>query len=388
MLPFVRMFDYGNVAPTQPQIKQMEFVNSGVYLLYDNGELYYRGRNANGQMGDGTNTIKNTEWYLSNTNVEMISRGISTIPMIMKKDNTFWMSGSFNLFGITGWVNYTWTDVTSYFSSVASGLVSFHSNSGGVFVLKNDGTLHAAGRNTNGQMGMGSVSSTTTFIEVANSINPNPENIRTVTDGCYYVSNDNKLYGTGVNSNGRLGVGTTLNVTSFSLANSGTAISTTYPLVKSVMAISNGANILASTSDNSNTVVLASGTLSGVGTGNTSGTSSSFEYYSPMNSTDFKILKLSTTLGNTSAMLVMTDNGVYATGNNSNFQLGTGNNTTQNVYVKSIGLPDNTNTSTIRFFGSGNEGSACVYHNSLYVTGVLSQWGDSYNTFTLFDTPY
>ncbi|EON7636983.1 hypothetical protein ABV23_RS00630 [Escherichia coli] len=385
MLPFVRMFEYGNVAPIQPKIIQMECLNGGVYLLYDNGELYYRGRNSNGLAGDGTNTSKSSSWILSNTNVAMLSKGVSNYAVVRKKDNTFWMTGSYNLFDVSGWTKYRWNDVTSNFSEVSSNLICVYCNGGGVLTLRSDGTLYAFGTSTSGQLGFGSATTINTFTKVAESVSTNPDNVIAVLGGCYYIDENNRLFATGVNTNGQLGIGSTVNALSFTLVNTGT----TYPVVKSIMANANGANILAYKSDDSAYVTAASGYLSYIGTGQTSGIGTIFSNYAALNNPDnFNILKLSTSLGNTNAMLVVTDKGVYATGMNNYYQLGTDNSTNQTSYVKVVGLPDDADTTTIRFLGGTAEGSACVYRDKLYVSGVLGQWGAGYPKFTELEIPY
>ncbi|GCJ80564.1 hypothetical protein BvCmsB5655_03511 [Escherichia coli] len=68
MLPFVRMFDYGNITPEPLQIKKIIPINSDVVVLYTDGQLYARGNNSFGKFGRGNNTALRT-WTLIRENV-------------------------------------------------------------------------------------------------------------------------------------------------------------------------------------------------------------------------------------------------------------------------------------------------------------------------------
>ena len=50
MLPFVRMFEYGNVAPHGSPIKKVQSGTSHWVVLKENGDLYGLGANSNNQL--------------------------------------------------------------------------------------------------------------------------------------------------------------------------------------------------------------------------------------------------------------------------------------------------------------------------------------------------
>lgn len=384
MIPFARIIKYGNTPVLQPQITQLEFGINGLYLLYDNGELYYRGRNGSGQLGNGSPSVAYMQWNLCNTNVKSIIKGPSGTSIAVKNDGTVWGTGSSNIFSTGNYVAYTWVDYTVRFSPLGiSNIKSVHGTNSGVYVLMNDGTLYAAGVNTNGQMGMGATGSSSTFIQVATGV----QSLSTAAQSASYISTDNKVYATGINNNGQLGIGSTTGATSFTLANSGTAIGT-YPYSTSISRNNDGSWLLTATDNASVPVYLYSGAIAYSGSNSTSGSYNSFTFINPANTpAAFTITKLATSLGNSNNMLVMTDHGLYGTGVNAQYQLGIGNNTSpQYTFIPCVGVPSDFNN--ISLFGSSSEGSGFVHTNKLYVAGSVGIWGASYPSFTLLGTPY
>lgn len=384
MIPFARLLKYGNTVTPPPQIKQLEFGINGLYLLYDNGELYYRGRNGSGQLGNGSSSVAYMQWNLCNTNVKSIIKGPSGTSIAVKNDGTVWGTGSSNIFSTGNYSAYTWVDYTVRFSPLGiSNIKSVHGTNSGVYVLMNNGNLYAAGVNTNGQLGMGSTGSSSTFIQVASGV----QSLSSAVQSASYISTDNKVYATGINTNGALGIGSTTNATSFTLVNSGTPIGT-YPYSTSIARNNNGSWLLTATDNTSAPVYLYSGAVAYSGSNFTSGSYNSFTFINPANtSSAFTITKLATSLGNSNNMLVMTDHGLYGTGANAQYQLGIGNDTSQQyTFIPCAGVPSDFNNITL--FGSSSEGSGFVYFNKLYVAGSLGIWGATYSTFTSFTTPY
>lgn len=44
MLPFARMLEYGNIAPTKATVVKINSDESSISVLYSDGSLYMRGR--------------------------------------------------------------------------------------------------------------------------------------------------------------------------------------------------------------------------------------------------------------------------------------------------------------------------------------------------------
>ena len=81
-------------------------------------------------------------------------------------------------------------------------------------ILKNDGTLWGCGRNNNGQLGLGDTTNRNTFTEITT----NTDDIKQVCCGADYtiiLKNDGTLWSCGYNSGGQLGLGDTINRTTF-----------------------------------------------------------------------------------------------------------------------------------------------------------------------------
>lgn len=383
MLPFPILLEYGNSVQAPPTIEALYEVNPGTYLLYSTGELFYRGRNTGGKSGIGTG-IKNDQWYASNTNVQMINFGDGP-GFLMKTDGSYWITASSNVLGISGYVSSTWSDCTSKVTAFAAPgeIKAISGTSGGIVILKTDGTIWVAGSNTNGQLGLGATSSTQTFTQVA----ADAISIYCSTQNIFYINSSNQLFGTGYNNLGQLGDGTVNSSTTFKQLTSGSL--STYPYVHSVSGISSNTILMCSATSTSEKVLLACGSGSNIGL--TTGTSqqNSFVLVPSMSSSTARVIKLSPSMGSAANMFVLTTDGLYFIGNSQYNQSGIGS-TGQTLYTKVTTLPDSIdNVQNISYFGSSSEGSAIHYNNKVYSTGAAGAWGSGSSTWVLrTDTPY
>jgi alpha-tubulin suppressor-like RCC1 family protein len=134
-------------------------VNEGILVLMENGEVYAKGTNANGQLGTGT-TATVTEWTRVATDVKAIAKN-QYFSLILKNNGEVWGAGKnyFNALGLGPDSNFTYTDYPTFrkvFDNAAAIAVgSTHS-----LILKRDGNLWGAGAPYYGKLGNGNIGNT------------------------------------------------------------------------------------------------------------------------------------------------------------------------------------------------------------------------------------
>ncbi len=134
-------------------------------ILKKNGTLWAAGHNMYGQLGLGTSD--NVKTFTKITDISDV-RGVCTNndrTMVVKNDGTLWVTGS-NSYGVLG----LGTEPNQLFfkqvESIGSNVTSVHPGYSHTMVLKNDGTLWAAGDNSSGAMGFGDKLSRNIFTPV------------------------------------------------------------------------------------------------------------------------------------------------------------------------------------------------------------------------------
>jgi alpha-tubulin suppressor-like RCC1 family protein len=169
------------------------------------------GENNSGQLGNGLNTDSNVPVSVTGlTNIIAVSGGgdqNNGYSMALKSDGTVWTWGS-NLYGglgngTTGVANNSNIPVQALISNVAA------ISAGGWFsaALKYDGTVWTWGHNSEGQLGNGSTTNTSTPSQVAGL-----SNIVQIVAGTYHMlalKNDGTVWAWGDNVSGQIGNGTT-----------------------------------------------------------------------------------------------------------------------------------------------------------------------------------
>ena len=145
--------------PTQESTAAADWssVGTGSYhtiALKVDGTLWAWGRNATGQLGDGTTTNRSVPTQESTAAADWSSVSAGSYHTIaLKEDGTLWAWGD-NRYGQLGDGTTTDSLVPTQESTAAADWISF---SGGIYhtiALKEDGTLWAWGYNRSGQLGV------------------------------------------------------------------------------------------------------------------------------------------------------------------------------------------------------------------------------------------
>ena len=199
-------------------IKKIDCGAAHSFVLTNDGELWVCGYNENGQLGLDHNTSMPsfTKATVNVNNIADISCGCYN-SLILKTDGTVWGCGNnanTPLSGISA-SNYcgSFTQLTG-----ATNVMIAKVSLAYTMIVKNDGTVWACGVNTNGQLGTGNTTKQTEFIQVAKKIT----NVNQIACGdshtCILCDDEyGKLYVTGLNDNGQLGLDSTSQKTSFTI---------------------------------------------------------------------------------------------------------------------------------------------------------------------------
>ncbi|MBE2246527.1 MAG: T9SS type A sorting domain-containing protein [Candidatus Competibacteraceae bacterium] len=185
---------------------------SHTLFLKSDSTVWACGHNDDGQLGDGTIIAQSTPFQIQSlSGIIAISAG-DAHSLFLRSDGSVWACG-YNLSGQLGdgtTVNkHIPTQITSLNSIIAidASKDGFHS-----LFLKNDGTVWACGLNSDGQLGDGTTLNKLTPVQV-NTVN----NIIAICAGSefsLYLKNDGTVYSCGFNSEGQLGDGTMIDKSS------------------------------------------------------------------------------------------------------------------------------------------------------------------------------
>ena len=183
----------------------MSFSESS-FILKNDGTLWACGQNNYGQLGLGDKSNRTTFAKLT-TNVNDIKSVYCGYrhAFILKNDGTLWGCG-LNDYGQLGLGGGGSKSAFTQLNANIYDVKSVYCGYSHTYVLKNDGTLWACGRNDYGQLGLGNTSDKNTFTQVTINVN----DIKLICCGGYHtviLKNDNTLWGCGFNGYGQLGLG-------------------------------------------------------------------------------------------------------------------------------------------------------------------------------------
>ena len=179
-------------------------------VLIQDGSVWAAGRNYNGQLGDGSKTDRRSIVKVMAGGVTDIA-GANCHSMLLKQDSSVWTTGC-NEHGQLG--DGSTTDKLKYAQVVSSGTKAIAAGSRHSMVLKQDGSVWATGYNLYGQLGDGSVRSSKVFVQVISGFDA-VQRVAAGTSHSMVLKQDGSLWAAGLNRDGQFGDGSTKSSTSF-----------------------------------------------------------------------------------------------------------------------------------------------------------------------------
>ncbi len=388
MLPFVRMFDYGNVAPAPPKFKKILTNNYNVAVLTSSGDLYVRGNNQNGQLGLG-HKEKVTTWTFSTSGVQDFWFGSSTL-VVKKTDDEIWYSGQSTSVGMPGASVSGWTSAMPTFNTLTLPILDMAVSNQTTSVLLSDRTIWSTGVGSNGQLGNGTATNNISGKFVKSTVSTEEEQLpvklfaSNLMHG--YVTENGWLYYTGqpnaVSTNGSavysvytsapISLRNTINIKYYT--NNGTSMAMaigTDPNGKTVLA-NGGPRIFGAQADGVN------GQLSNI-------RPFAVQTESLMPPGDLVSIAHNTSYYN---QVIATTDGIYCCGYNQSTHagmLGIGTSTNALVYTKAI-VPDGFDYSKSQMAGEYNR-TYITDGNFVYSTGTDVTYGGINSLEFVIDSP-
>ncbi|HLP22116.1 MAG TPA: T9SS type A sorting domain-containing protein, partial [Chitinophagales bacterium] len=183
--------------------------NSSYYhslALDATGNVWAWGGNAQGQLGNGTNTYSNTVVSVTGLGgVTAICTGYR-MSMALKSDGTVWTWGE-NTHGQLGDGSTTDRNLPVQVMGL-SGIVAIAAGNIHCLALKNDGTVWAWGFNDQGELGNGSTAESHVPVQVTGLAGQNVTYIEAGARQSFAVTSSGNVYAWGGNESGQLMNGT------------------------------------------------------------------------------------------------------------------------------------------------------------------------------------
>jgi len=202
-LKHVKVLDAGAVMAATVQVNDLAWVKS-------DGTLWYRGSNTYGQAGNGTSNAVTTPELIA-TDVSRIQAAGGTL-YIIKKDGTLWATGyaGHGHLGQTGETNSEGFPTTPGIRPLKLGdnVVSVDGTSTTTAFVRNDGKVYVAGTGSCGMFGQTpSVSGYASFSQIGDYTGPATA-VEVTNDSIWLLGADRTIRAAGCNSTGSFGDGT------------------------------------------------------------------------------------------------------------------------------------------------------------------------------------
>lgn len=198
MIPFVRMFEYGNSSVT-PYIKDISFGLSSSILymvLLSNGDMYVGGNNDSGQLGMGDKNSRFRQMFFSRSDVRLIGCSPNT-SMYITNDNRIFFAGDQSIRNNSGTIagRTTFEDITdTLFSTIDVSQIKKISVEQSIAVLMNNGDVYGIGLNRFGALGVGH-DNYLPLTKIATDV----KDVQSTAQTVVYIKNDGTVWGAGRN---------------------------------------------------------------------------------------------------------------------------------------------------------------------------------------------
>ena len=181
-------------------------------VMKQDASVWATGRNYNGQLGDGSRTDRKMFVKVMSSGADSGAVGLAAggyHSMVLKEDGSVWAAGC-NEYGQLG--DGSTIDKINFVQVVPSGVRTIAAGSRHSMVLKEDASVWATGYNLYGQLGDGSTVNRESFVQVI------PGEVDVIAAGAFHsmvVMQEGTVYATGSNRDGQFGDGSTMSKKEF-----------------------------------------------------------------------------------------------------------------------------------------------------------------------------
>ena len=350
-------------------VKQIACGHLHTMLLTEDGNVYACGYALNGRLGLGVNDESIYTTFTQVTDITDVKQIFCTpiSSIMLKNDGTVWACGK-NEKGHLGLGDTTDRDVFTQITSItnAKQIACGYSHT---VVLKNDGTVWACGNNNYGQLGIGSSdeNNNSTFVQ----INSDVKEISCGYSHTFVIKNDDILWGCGWNDVGQLGLGYKSNVLSFVKIES---------IINTIKMISCGRKYTAMVLDNGKLYITGDNNSGQLGLGDTNDRMDFMNVF--VKQDEINAMQYITAIGfvlrdikqvvcgANHTFILKTDGSLWACGENNYGQLGLGNTTDQSSFTQ---VTTNVNSDVKQV--------ACGGNHTFILKNDGSVWSCGYNSY-------